>query len=109
MFVDCNSTYKSKIERLEKCLEEIFLISNEFEIKNPLNKDKWIEMILSSKLNKNCSKVSRGYDAEGGVEFKTCEEGGTIQFHWLSKNKVEELKGMKELYCAIKISFNQMK
>ena len=101
-YIPCDSQFKKSVRKIRFYLDAIYEESLAFGIENPVHKDKWIEMIVCAMFDENCSITSRGSDAENEVEIKSCQEGGSFQYHWISKNKDGKVKETKKLYCAIR-------
>ena len=70
---------------------------------------KFIEVLTADILGHRYNTDPYGPDAfemiggmETPTEYKSANRGGSFQFHWLSKNKMNELKKYQNVYFIIK-------
>jgi len=96
----------SKNEHLIFLVNEIYKVGEALDIDNILYNEHCIEAILAYKLGHTLCKSTQGPDAFNGttaIDYKTANIGTKkckkqknpnvkFQFHWISKNKIEEYR-----------------
>tara|TARA_Y100000310_G_scaffold344334_2_gene456510 strand:- start:809 stop:1312 length:504 start_codon:yes stop_codon:yes gene_type:complete len=100
---------KDVIAKIASLIEEASLLAREeLELTNIFYNESYIDLLIANILNHDYMGDTQGPDAtEYGEwhEYKTINlnnksGGGSFQFHWLSKNKIEKYSRTKYIFFA---------
>ena len=63
-------------------------------------------MVAAAILSHNCNIGTRGPDALNEqldfTEYKSAEQGGSYQFHWLSANSIASVKAVRQMIAIVR-------
>jgi hypothetical protein len=108
---------KEAVPVLKYFLQEVYSYAEKAGIRNLFYNEQYIELIMAHLLGHTYNINTRGpdaYDEDGAwVEYKTInlagKSNGSFQFHWLSNDKIEAYKKVKDVYCAIRHNIQILK
>lgn len=94
------------MDKLKQGLSLIRDFCKDNSIEDVLYNQKYLEIMAAERHGMIYNPNTQGADATnpitgGDVEIKCCREGGSWQFHWLSKNKMEKLKKTETIILAV--------
>ena len=98
------------MKRIEHLVEKANQIaSDELGVRiNIFRNAKYLEVIAASMLGHAVNCESRGpdaYEVVDGVstptEYKSAQQGGCFQFHWLSNTKMDRIQGCRNTYFIV--------
>lgn len=94
------------MDKLKQGLSLIRDFCKDNSIEDVLYNQKYLEIMAAERHGMIYNPNTQGADATnpitgGDVEIKCCREGGSWQFHWLSKNKMEKLKRTETIILAV--------
>jgi len=100
------------VQKIEKLLFEAQQIAEkELGLKNIYYNEQYIELFMADKLGHEYGSDTQGGDAietdiDKPTEYKAIntrnKSPGSFQFHWLSKNKIEEYNRTENMYFCIR-------
>lgn len=98
---------KDELDKLTNLLEEAASLAKKNDLGNIFYNEAYIEIIMANKLGHkyNEGQGCDAFDEENNkVEYKAInlnsKSKGSFQFHWLSRNKIDEYEKCKYFYFA---------
>lgn len=105
---------KDSVASISNHLKQAQEIAFTIGIGDLLHNEKHIELIVADLLEHKCNPNTRGADAYDGngdmVEYKSInlstkssgKSGGSFQFHWISKAKLDSYRLVKDVYFILR-------
>ncbi len=101
-------TEKNWVKKISELLTEADTLARENGVDNLFYNEMYMELILADKLGHKWESHTQGGDAvENGkpteykfINLRNKSGSGSYQFHWLSNDKMEELKKTKNMFFA---------